>query len=119
MKPAQIGDSIMKPRGIGVMTAACCWILSSALPAQASYWDYGCKGHLGDKDSAPSCECKGHLQHGHKTVCRHLACVRALIAAGKLDDAPTAGKPAPCPHEHVFRADDGEMCCENCSADLS
>ena len=75
--------------------------------------------NVGDKDSAPSCECKGHLQHGHKTVCRHLACVRALIAAGKLDDAPTAGKPAPCPHDHVFRADDGELCCANCSADLS
>jgi hypothetical protein len=33
---------------------------------------------------ASSCDCLGHLQHGRKTVCRHLACTRALLEAGKL-----------------------------------
>jgi hypothetical protein len=31
-----------------------------------------------------TCECKGHLAHGHKTVCKHIACSRKLIAEGKL-----------------------------------
>jgi len=31
-----------------------------------------------------TCECKGHLQHGHRTVCKHLAALTALAAAGKL-----------------------------------
>ena len=26
-----------------------------------------------------SCECMGHLRHGHKTVCRHIAAVSKLI----------------------------------------
>ena len=51
MKPAQTGDSVMKLRSIGVTAAACCWILSGAMPAQAGYWNYGCQGNLGDKDS--------------------------------------------------------------------
>jgi hypothetical protein len=41
----------MKLRRIGVTAAACCWVLSGVMPAQASYWNYGCKGTLGDKDS--------------------------------------------------------------------
>src|SRR5262245_25544778 len=35
---------------------------------------------LGDLDTAPSCECKGHIRWGHKTVCKHLAATRALLA---------------------------------------
>jgi hypothetical protein len=31
-----------------------------------------------------SCECLGHLRHGHKTVCKHAAALRALVAGGKL-----------------------------------
>ena len=31
-----------------------------------------------------SCECKGHLQHGHRTVCKHRAVLAKLIALGKL-----------------------------------
>ena len=42
----------MKLSRIGTISAAVgCWILSSVLPAQAGYWNYGCKGHLSDKDS--------------------------------------------------------------------
>ena len=51
MKPAQTGDTVMKLPSIGVATAACCWLLSGTLPAQAGYWNYGCKGNLGDKAS--------------------------------------------------------------------
>ena len=32
----------------------------------------------------PSCECLGHLNAGHKTVCRHVALCRALVAAGSF-----------------------------------
>ncbi|MBI1915408.1 MAG: hypothetical protein HYS12_11830 [Planctomycetes bacterium] len=31
-----------------------------------------------------SCECKGHLQRGHRTVCKHRAALAKLIALGKL-----------------------------------
>jgi hypothetical protein len=31
-----------------------------------------------------SCECLGHLRHGHKTVCKHAACLRALVASGRI-----------------------------------
>src|SRR5438045_903850 len=31
-----------------------------------------------------SCDCPGHLQHGHKTICKHRAALAKLIAAGKL-----------------------------------
>jgi hypothetical protein len=37
-----------------------------------------------DPHEPPSCECKGHIRWGHRTVCKHLACVRALGIAGKL-----------------------------------
>ncbi len=40
--------------------------------------------NLGDADNHPSCECPGHLRWGHRTVCKHLASLRALLAAGKL-----------------------------------
>jgi hypothetical protein len=32
-----------------------------------------------------SCECKGHLRHGHKTQCRHVAGLLALRSSGKLN----------------------------------
>src|SRR6185437_10280858 len=41
----------MKFRSIGVMTAACCWVLSGVMPVEAGYWNYGCKGNLSDKNS--------------------------------------------------------------------
>jgi hypothetical protein len=31
-----------------------------------------------------SCTCLGHLRHGHRTVCKHIASVKALIGAGRL-----------------------------------
>jgi hypothetical protein len=34
--------------------------------------------------TAGSCDCVGHLRHGHRTVCRHLAAVRALCERGAL-----------------------------------
>jgi hypothetical protein len=37
-----------------------------------------------DPHEPPSCECKGHIRWGHRTTCRHLACLYALAAAGKL-----------------------------------
>ena len=42
--------------------------------------------NLGDeaKGIAPSCECLGHQRWSHKTVCKHLASIRALVEAGKL-----------------------------------
>jgi hypothetical protein len=40
--------------------------------------------NLGDDTTPATCECKGHLAHGHKTVCKHIACTRVLIAEGKL-----------------------------------
>jgi hypothetical protein len=38
-----------------------------------------------------TCECKGHLQHGHKTVCKHIAALALLTKQGKLQSTP---KPA-------------------------
>jgi hypothetical protein len=40
--------------------------------------------NLGGDGEPATCECLGHLRHGHKTVCRHIASARALIEAGKL-----------------------------------
>jgi hypothetical protein len=31
-----------------------------------------------------TCECVGHLRHGHRTVCRHLASLRALRERGLI-----------------------------------
>jgi hypothetical protein len=31
-----------------------------------------------------SCECLGHLKHGHKTVCRHRAMLAKLVEQGRL-----------------------------------
>jgi hypothetical protein len=40
-------------------------------------------------DGAHSCECKGHLQHGHKTRCRHVAALLALTVKGELPPLPS------------------------------
>ncbi len=40
--------------------------------------------NVGDDNHPASCECLGHLKHGHKTVCKHVACTHKLIAEGKL-----------------------------------
>jgi hypothetical protein len=40
--------------------------------------------NIGDESHPASCECLGHLHHGHRTVCRHVAGSRALIAEGKF-----------------------------------
>ena len=40
--------------------------------------------NVGGEGEPASCECVGHLKHGHKTTCRHVAAARALIEAGKL-----------------------------------
>src|SRR5256885_2004728 len=31
-----------------------------------------------------SCTCIGHLRHGHRTVCKHVGAVKALVSAGRL-----------------------------------
>jgi hypothetical protein len=41
------------------------------------------------KEQPHSCECKGHLQHGHKTVCRHIACTLKLIERDRADCLPS------------------------------
>jgi hypothetical protein len=56
-------------------------------------------GH-GDADHPASCECLGHLRHGHRIVCKHIACTRALLQAGKLAASP------PCSHPDTHRNDD-------------
>lgn len=39
---------------------------------------------LRDDGTADSCECLGHLRHGHRTVCRHIAAFRCLRERGDL-----------------------------------
>ncbi|MBI1917671.1 MAG: hypothetical protein HYS12_23495 [Planctomycetes bacterium] len=43
----------------------------------------GVCGPNGENDPS-TCECKGHLQHGHKTRCKHIASLRKLIAEKRL-----------------------------------
>jgi hypothetical protein len=40
--------------------------------------------NLGDARHPPSCECLGHQRWGHRTACKHLAGLAALVEAGKL-----------------------------------
>jgi hypothetical protein len=54
-------------------------------------WDkFACQGgevyhvNIGDESHPASCECLGHLHHGDRTVCKHIAATRALFAEGKL-----------------------------------
>jgi hypothetical protein len=34
--------------------------------------------------AAGTCQCRGHQQHGHKTVCKHVAAIKQLSSLGKL-----------------------------------
>jgi hypothetical protein len=34
--------------------------------------------HVNLSADGDSCECKGHLRHGHRTVCRHISMLKAL-----------------------------------------
>ena len=52
--------------------------------------------HL-DAELGDSCTCKGHLRWGHRTVCKHIASVRELIARGELAGPPPAAPAAPSP----------------------
>jgi hypothetical protein len=55
-----------------------CFRLRKPLPETTTY----------DVDlGAGSCECLGHLRHGHRTVCKHRAALAALAAAGRLPAA--------------------------------
>lgn len=38
----------------------------------------------GGPGNSDICGCKGHLQHGHRTVCRHVAALRALLTHGRV-----------------------------------
>jgi hypothetical protein len=40
--------------------------------------------HVNLSADGDTCECQGHLRHGHKTVCRHLAMVKVLVATGRI-----------------------------------
>jgi hypothetical protein len=37
-----------------------------------------------DRPGRSTCDCKGHLTHGHKTACKHLAAIRKLLSEGSL-----------------------------------
>jgi hypothetical protein len=40
--------------------------------------------NIGGEDGHPSCECAGHLRWGHRTTCKHIASLTALVAAGRI-----------------------------------
>ena len=40
--------------------------------------------HVNVGSKPETCECKGHLEWGHRTICRHRAALRKLIADGRL-----------------------------------
>jgi hypothetical protein len=46
------------------------------------------------EETGGSCECRGHLSHGH---CRHVEALRALAAKGELPLSPVANAPAKRP----------------------
>src|SRR5438552_2686704 len=39
--------------------------------------------HVSLSQAGNTCECLGHLQHGHRTVCKHVASLVALRSAGR------------------------------------
>lgn len=39
---------------------------------------------IDDSTGHHACDCKGHIQHGHKTRCKHVAGILALRRAGQL-----------------------------------
>jgi hypothetical protein len=44
-----------------------------------------------------SCECKGHLRWGHRTLCKHVASLLALIEQGKIAAPPAQPQPVAQP----------------------
>jgi len=40
--------------------------------------------HVSLERQGHTCECLGHLRHGHRTTCKHIAAVLKLIETGKL-----------------------------------
>jgi hypothetical protein len=58
-----------------------------ALPI-AGGWHLSKTGGAGEYDvtlgTFPSCGCLGHKHYGHVTVCRHVAALRKLTAAGRI-----------------------------------
>jgi hypothetical protein len=51
--------------------------------------------HVNLDSAGPSCDCPGHLRHGH---CKHRDALEKLHALGKLDQVRAAvAKPAPAP----------------------
>jgi hypothetical protein len=77
--------------------------------------------HL-DPEMGDTCDCLGHLRHGHRTVCKHVAAVKALIARGELP--PAAPRPAALPaqpmcavcHACPVDAEGGYDTCDDCLA---
>jgi len=57
---------------------------------------------IDDQSGHHACDCPGHVQHGHKTRCKHVAGLLALRAAGKL---PVA-KPTPASHPRLQEVGD-------------
>ena len=49
---------------------------------------------IDDQSGHHACDCPGHVQHGHRTRCKHVAGIVALRAAGKLPVAAPAPLPA-------------------------
>jgi predicted nucleic acid-binding Zn finger protein len=39
--------------------------------------------HLDDA-TGDSCDCLGHIRWGHKTVCKHVAGIKACLQAGRI-----------------------------------
>jgi hypothetical protein len=58
--------------------------VAKVLAADMTGVDYAEPYHVNLSGATSTCECKGHLRHGHKTVCRHIALIRVLKNAGKL-----------------------------------
>ena len=67
--------------------SCCYWVrrLASDYGTAFRFEKFGGESYeLNLDESGDTCECMGFLAHGHKTVCRHVAAAKALIAAGKL-----------------------------------
>jgi hypothetical protein len=45
----------------------------------------------------PSCECKGWLRWGHRTLCKHIRSLRQLHGQGRLPTGPVLPLPKPQP----------------------
>lgn len=65
------------------------------------------------------CECMGALRHGHKTQCKHVASLLALVEAGKLPAAPAPAIKPVCRHANISQHEDGELVCHDCGRNPS